>query len=158
MRNSIAYAARLFGAPALIYMPEGANPLKVAATKALGAEVVLSGRDFDSARDAAEDRAKQDGLRYVHSANEPDLIAGVATAALELLESEPDLNMIVVPVGGGSGVLGAGLVAARSIHASESSAFRRKPRRDLSLLEGGPRRRDRNRRDLRRRFGHAQTL
>ncbi|MDP9371904.1 MAG: pyridoxal-phosphate dependent enzyme, partial [Chloroflexota bacterium] len=55
--QSVAFAARLFGAPATIYMPEGANPLKVAATRALGAEVVLTGRDFDAAREAAEERA-----------------------------------------------------------------------------------------------------
>ncbi|MGN6811476.1 MAG: threonine ammonia-lyase [Thermomicrobiales bacterium] len=109
--QSIAYAARLFGARALIYMPAGANPLKVAATRALGAEVVLTGRDFDEARVAAEERAARDGLRYIHSANEPLLIAGVGTYALELLEAVPDLDVIIVPVGAGSGVLGTATVA-----------------------------------------------
>jgi threonine dehydratase len=108
--QSVAYAARLFGVPAVIYMPEGANPLKVAATRALGAEVVLAGRDFDLCRAAAEAHAQREGLRYVRSI-EPALIAGVATAALEMLEAAPDLELIVVPVGGGSGVLGAGVVA-----------------------------------------------
>ncbi len=92
-------------------MPEAANPLKVAATRALGAEVVLTGRDFDDARRAAEARAAREGLRYVHSADEPLLIAGVATCALELFEVAPDLDVILVPVGGGSGVLGAAVVA-----------------------------------------------
>lgn len=109
--QSIAFAARRFGARAIIYMPEGANARKVAATSGFGAEVVLSGRDFDEARLAAEARAKTDRLRYIHSANEPLLIAGVATWALELLEVAPDLDTIFAPVGGGSGVLGAGLVA-----------------------------------------------
>jgi threonine dehydratase len=109
--QSVAYAARLFGAPATIYMPEGANPLKVAATRALGAEVVLTGHDFDAAREAAEARAARDGLRYIHSANEPLLIAGVGTYALELLEAAPDLDAIFVPVGGGSGALGTAIVA-----------------------------------------------
>jgi threonine dehydratase len=109
--QSIAFAARLFGAPAVIYMPEGANPLKVAATRALGAEVVQVGRDFDAAREAAEVRAHRDGLRYVHSSNEPLLVAGVGTCALELLEEAPDLDILFVPVGGGSGVLGAATVA-----------------------------------------------
>jgi threonine dehydratase len=109
--QSVAYAARLFGVPAVIYMPEGANPLKVAATRALGAEVVVAGHDFDAARGHGEERAARDGLRYIHSANEPLLIAGVATYALELLEAVPDLDTIFVPVGAGSGVLGTAIVA-----------------------------------------------
>lgn len=109
--QSVAYAARLFRAPAVVYMPEAANPLKVAATKAMGAEVVLEGHDFHASRMAAEARAERDGLRYIHSANEPQLIAGVATAALELLEAVPNLDVILVPTGAGSGVLGAAIVA-----------------------------------------------
>jgi threonine dehydratase len=108
--QSIAYAARLFGVRAIIYAPEGANPLKVAAMRRLGAEVVLTGRDFDEARLACEARAAADGLRYIHSANEPDLIAGVGTYALEILESVPDLDAIIVPIGAGSGVCGTGIV------------------------------------------------
>ncbi|WP_448574841.1 threonine ammonia-lyase [Thermomicrobium sp.] len=108
--QSIAYAARLFGVRAIIYAPEGANPLKVAAMRRLGAEVVLTGRDFDEARLACEARAAADGLRYIHSANEPDLIAGVGTYALEILDSVPDLDAIIVPIGAGSGVCGTGIV------------------------------------------------
>jgi threonine dehydratase len=95
----------------VIYMPAEANPLKVAATRGLGAEVVLTGRDFDEARVAAEERAAREGMRYIHSANEPLLIAGVGTYALELLEAVPDLDVIFVPVGAGSGVLGTATVA-----------------------------------------------
>jgi threonine dehydratase len=109
--QSVAYAARLFGAKATIFMPEAANPLKVEATVAMGAEVVQTGRDFDAARLAAEERAERHGLRYIHSSNEPLLVAGVGTAALELLEVVPEIDVLFVPVGGGSGVLGAGLVA-----------------------------------------------
>ncbi|WP_435005568.1 threonine ammonia-lyase [Tundrisphaera lichenicola] len=109
--QSVAYAARLFGVRAVIYMPEAANPLKVAATRALGAEVVLLGRDFDEARREAEARATQEGLRYVHSADEPLLVAGVGTYALELFEVAPGLDVLFVPVGGGSGVLGAAIVS-----------------------------------------------
>jgi threonine dehydratase len=109
--QSIAYAARLFGTRATIFMPQAANPLKVAATVELGAEVIQIGVDFDAARLAAEEHAERLGLRYIHSANEPHLIAGVGTAALELLESFPDLDVLIVPLGGGSGVLGAGTVA-----------------------------------------------
>ena len=113
--QSVAYAARLFGARAIIYMPEAANPLKVAATRALGAEVVLIGRDFDEARRHAEARARAEEFRYVHSSDEPLLIAGVATCALELFEVVPDLDVLFVPVGAGSGVIGAAIVA-RAIH------------------------------------------
>ncbi|MDI3339137.1 MAG: threonine/serine dehydratase [Sphaerobacter sp.] len=108
--QSIAYAARVFGVRAVVYAPEGANPDKVAAMRRLGAEVVLTGRDFDEARLAAEQRAREDGLRYVHSANEPDLIAGVGTYALEMIEAVPDLDAVIVPVGAGSGVCGTAIV------------------------------------------------
>jgi threonine dehydratase len=104
--QSIAYSAREFGVRAVIYAPEGANPGKVAAMKRLGAEVVLTGRDFDESRIAAAERAIADEMRFIHSANEPDLIAGVGTYALELIESVPDLDTVLVPIGAGSGVCG----------------------------------------------------
>ncbi len=109
--QSIAFAARLFGCKATIFMPEGANELKAHAIAGMGAEVIQTGRDFDAARAAAEDHCARLGTRYIHSANEPLLVAGVGTAALELLEAVPDIDVIFVPVGGGSGVLGAGTVA-----------------------------------------------
>jgi len=109
--QSVAYAARLFGCKSTIFMPEAANPLKVAATVALGADVVQTGRDFDTARLAAEEHAARHDRRYIHSANEPLLVAGVGTVTLELLEAAPDLNVIFVPIGAGSGALGAGTVA-----------------------------------------------
>ena len=77
--QSIAYAARLFGVPATICVPEGANPLKLAAIRARGANIVVHGRDFDAAREECERIANRDGLRYIHSGNEPHLIAGVGT-------------------------------------------------------------------------------
>jgi threonine dehydratase len=109
--QSIAYAARLHGVRATICVPEGANPVKVAAIRALGAEIVVHGRDFDDARERCEELARRDGLRYVHSGNEPQLIAGVGTATLEMLEADPSIDAIVVPVGGGSGAAGACVVA-----------------------------------------------
>lgn len=108
--QSIAYAARLFGVRAIVYAPEGANPDKVASMQRLGAEVVLIGRDFDEARAACEERARQEGMRYIHSANEPDLIAGVGTYALEMIEAAPELDTVIVPVGAGSGVCGTAIV------------------------------------------------
>ncbi|HYM69614.1 MAG TPA: threonine/serine dehydratase [bacterium] len=109
--QSIAYAAHMFGVRATIVAPRGNNPLKVAAMRALGAEVVLEGRDFDEAREWAERTAEAGGLRYVHSANEPLLIAGVGTASLEVLEDVPDVDVIVVPIGAGSGACGHCIVA-----------------------------------------------
>ncbi len=109
--QSIAFAARLFGVKATICVPERANPVKVASMQGLGADVVFHGRDYDDAREHCERLAGQNGLRYVHSGDEPDLIAGVATAALEALEREPALDVLIVPVGGGSGAAGACIVA-----------------------------------------------
>jgi len=109
--QSVAYAARLFGARATIVVPEGANPLKVAAMRDFGAEVLFHGRDFDEARERCEGLARERGARYVHSANEPRLVAGVATYALEIFEDAPEVETIIVPVGGGSGAAGACLVA-----------------------------------------------
>lgn len=108
--QSIAYAAGMLGVPAAVYAPEGANELKVAAMKRLGAEVILTGKDFDEARLAAEERANTTGARFVHSANEPDLIAGVGTYALEIIEMVPDLDTVIVPIGAGSGVCGSAIV------------------------------------------------
>jgi len=104
--QSIAYAGRLLGIPVVIGAPRESNPLKVAAMRALGAEVVLEGRDFDEAREWVERTAEQGGARYVHSANEPLLIAGVATASLEVMEEVPDVDVIVAPIGAGSGACG----------------------------------------------------
>jgi len=109
--QSIAYAARLFGVMARIVVPEGANPGKVAAMQGMGAEVIFHGRDFDEAREYCQALAQERGYRYVHSGNEPLLIAGVATGALEMLEDEPALDVIIVPIGGGSGAAGACIAA-----------------------------------------------
>ena len=109
--QSIAYAARLFGVHATICVPEQANPVKVAAMRGLGAELVVHGRDFDDARVHCEQLARERGARYVHSGDEPLLIAGVATQTLEILEEQPGTEVIIVPIGGGSGAAGACIVA-----------------------------------------------
>jgi threonine dehydratase len=109
--QSIAYAARLFGVSATICVPEEANPVKVAAMRGLGAELVFHGRDYDAAREHCEQLADERGFRYVHSGNEPLLIAGVGTETLEILEEQPAIDVIVVPIGGGSGAAGACIVA-----------------------------------------------
>ena len=109
--QSIAYAGRLFGVPTTICVPEGANPVKVASMRGLGAELVVHGRDYDEAREHCEQLASEHGYRYVHSGNEPLLIAGVATETLEILEEQPGIDVIIVPIGGGSGAAGACIVA-----------------------------------------------
>ena len=109
--QSIAYAARLFNVPATIVVPENANPVKVDAMRALGANIIFHGPDFDAAREHCEALAEEKHLRYVHSGNEPHLIAGVGTYTLEILEDVPDIDVIVVPIGGGSGAAGACIVA-----------------------------------------------
>jgi threonine dehydratase len=109
--QSIAYAARLFGVRATICVPENANAVKVASMRALGAELVFHGCDFDDAREHCQLLAAANGYRYVHSGNEPLLIAGVATGTLEILEEQPAVDAIIVPVGGGSGAAGACVVA-----------------------------------------------
>src|SRR4051812_44787911 len=110
--QSIAYAARLFGVRATICVPQNANAVKVASMRGLGAEVVFHGRDFDDAREHCEQLAAEHGYRYVHSGDEPLLIAGVGTETLEILEEQPALDTLVVPIGGGSGAAGACIVAA----------------------------------------------
>jgi len=109
--QSVAYAARLFGVKATIVVPEQANPGKVAAMRGMGAEVLHAGANFDEARLHCEELASMHGYRYIHPANEPLLIAGVGTYALEMLEDEPELQTIFVPIGGGSGASGICLVA-----------------------------------------------
>src|SRR5246500_4406255 len=94
--QSVAYAAQLFGVRAVICVPEQANPVKVESMRALGAEVVFHGFDFDAAGEHGEKQATEQGSRYIHSGNEPLLIAGVATYTAEILEDQPDTEVIVV--------------------------------------------------------------
>ena len=108
--QSIAFAGRLAGCAVTVAVPEDPNPEKVAAMRRLGAEVVVHGRDFDEAREWIAGVARQRGGRFI-GPTEPELIAGVGTYALEILEERPDADAIVVPVGAGSGACGVCLVA-----------------------------------------------
>ncbi len=110
--QALAYAARRTGTRCTVVMPLDPNPVKERAVRALGADVVLAGATFDDARARAEQEAAATGARLVGAANEPALVAGVATVALELLQQDPGLDALVVPVGGGSGAAGACLVTA----------------------------------------------
>lgn len=108
--QSIAFAARAYGVHATIAMPERANPDKVAAMRGLGAEVVFHGPDFDAAREWMMQVAVERGGLFIGPTDEP-LICGVGTYALEIVEDLPDVDVIIVPVGAGSGACGTGIVA-----------------------------------------------
>jgi len=112
--QSIAFAAARAGVPCTLVVPEGSNPAKKALMRAWGATLIEHGRDFDEARELVERLYIERGLRYVHSANEPDLIAGVGTYAMEVVEDLPDADAIVVPIGGGSLISGT-VVALRTL-------------------------------------------
>ena len=109
--QSMASACKLFGVKAVIGLPEDANPNKVAAMRALGAALVFHGADFDAARLHCERLAKEEGYRFVPPVNDPLLIAGVGTQALETVEDLPDVEVLMLPLGGGSGISGACIVA-----------------------------------------------
>jgi threonine dehydratase len=131
--QSVAFASQRSGVRCIVAVPVGNNPEKNAAVRAFGATVVEQGRDFDEAREWVEQEAGARQLRYVHSANEPLLIAGVGTYALELFEQLPDADVIFVPIGGGSGAAGCTIVRTAlgskariiGVQAREADAFAR---------------------------------
>ena len=108
--QSIAFASRVYGVPCRIVVPAGNNPDKNASMRAMGAEVVEYGRDFDDAREYVESRVASEGLRYVHPTDEPALIAGVGTYALEIFDDRPDVDFVFVAIGGGTGSSGCSIV------------------------------------------------
>ena len=110
--QSIGWASRLNGVACTVFVPVDNNPEKNAAIRAFGATVEEIGTDFDEAREACERRAAETGARYVHSANEPHLIAGVGTYALEVFEQQPAADVVLVAIGGGSGA--CGLITVRN--------------------------------------------
>ncbi|MFD2795278.1 threonine/serine dehydratase [Promicromonospora vindobonensis] len=110
--QGVAYAARLTGTACTIVMPDDPNPVKLRAVLDQGADVLLHGATFDDARGQAAALAQDSGARLVGAANEPAIIAGVGTLYLELFQQAPGLDVLVVPVGGGSGAAAASLVAA----------------------------------------------
>ena len=127
--QSVAFASRLFGVRATVVAPEGANPVKVEAMRDFGAEVLLQGRDYDEAREHCERLAAEHGYRYIHSGDEPHLIAGVGTHTLEILEERPDIDAVIVPIGGGSGAAGACHRRQGDCGRASRSSGRSRPRR-----------------------------
>lgn len=110
--QSIGLASRIHGVACTVFVPLGNNPEKNAAMRAYGATVEEVGRDFDEAREQCEQRAAATGARYVHSANEPLLLAGVGTYGLEVFEHLPHVDVVLVAIGGGSGA--CGLITVRN--------------------------------------------
>src|SRR6202011_1963354 len=110
--QSLAFAASRYRMPVTIYVPHGNSAEKNRAMRAFGATLVEHGEDFQSAREDAERRDRVDGLEFVPSFH-PDLVMGVATYALELLRKAPDLDVLYVPIGQGSGI--CGLILARDL-------------------------------------------
>jgi threonine dehydratase len=103
--QSLAFAASRYRIPVTIYVPHGNSVEKNRAMRAFGANLVEHGEDFQSAREEAERRARLDELEFVPSFH-PDLVLGVATYALELFRKAPDLDVLYVPIGQGSGICG----------------------------------------------------
>src|ERR1700694_5638240 len=103
--QSLAFAASRYGVPVTIYVPSGNSVEENRAMRAFGASLVEHGEDFQSAREEAERRARLSGLEFVPSFH-PDLVMGVATYALELLRKAPELDVLYVPIGQGSGICG----------------------------------------------------
>ncbi|MEZ4734308.1 MAG: pyridoxal-phosphate dependent enzyme [Caldilineaceae bacterium] len=109
--QSIAYAAQQFGVRAMIVVPEGANPVKVEAMRSYGADVIFYGADFEASKRHCVTLEHEAGVRFINSGDEPLLIAGVGTHTLEILEEQPEIDLILVPLGGGSGAAGACIAA-----------------------------------------------
>ena len=108
--QGVAFHGALLGIPVTVVMPQFAALVKVSNCRQLGATVVLHGADLGEARVRAEDIARRDGLAFLHPFDNADVIAGQGTMALEILEQAPDLDAIVVPVGGGGLLAGIGTV------------------------------------------------
>lgn len=108
--QSIAYAGSLFGVTVKIVMPHGVSRLKNEAVRDLGAEVITHGGYYEEAREYAEKLASKKGYLYVHGINEPLLYEGVGTMHLEIIEEQPDIDVVINPIGGGSGACGACIV------------------------------------------------
>lgn len=107
--QGVAIAAQHFGIDAVVVMAENATPSKIAATEGYGAEVVLHGTIWDEANEKALELVEERGLTYLHPFDDPDLIAGQGTLGLEILDDWPEMELAVIPIGGG------GLIAGNSM-------------------------------------------
>src|SRR3954462_7625544 len=112
--QAVAYHARRLGIPAVIVMPESTPTVKVTQTAGHGAQVVLYGKIVDDAFSKARELALENGYVFVHAFDDPQIIAGAGTVGLEMLEAAPDLDAIIVPIGGG-GLMSGVSIAARTL-------------------------------------------
>jgi threonine dehydratase len=108
--QGIALGGRIANRRAVVVVPEGANPAKVAAIRDLGADLKIAGADLAEANTAARQIAADENLLYVEDGEDPDVMTGCATLALEIIEQFPDLDDLVLPTGGGNLLGAAGLV------------------------------------------------
>ena len=107
--QGVALAAKIHGIRAVVCMAKNATPAKVAATKAYGAEVVLHGMIWDEANEKAKELVRDEGLTYVHPFDDAELIAGQGTLGLEIVEDWPEVEAVVVPIGGGGLIAGVSM-------------------------------------------------
>jgi len=145
--QAVALAAKTVGLPAVILIPFDANPAKVAATKALGAEVIQQGITFANREQRLREVMAERNLVLVHPFDDWDVIHGQGTAALELLRDEPDLDVIAAPVGGG-GLLSGSTISAKHHRpginvvgvepAAAADAYRSWKSRSIQSLEASP--------------------
>ncbi|HEX4497425.1 MAG TPA: threonine/serine dehydratase [Thermoanaerobaculia bacterium] len=112
--QGVALAGRLLGVPVTVCVPVGNSPGKNLAIRGFGAELIEQGRDYDESVEVAQALVRERGLHLVHSTNDPAIVAGAATIGLEILEQAPDVEAILVAIGGGSQAVGA-LVAASGL-------------------------------------------
>lgn len=112
--QGVALAARIHGIRAVVAMAENATPSKIAATRGYGAEVVLHGTIWDEANEKAKQLVAEQGLTYIHPFDDDQLIMGQGTVGLEIVQDWPDVDVIVVPIGGGG--LISGVVQAAKVH------------------------------------------
>jgi threonine dehydratase len=107
--QGVALAAKIHGIRAVVCMAENATPSKIAATKGYGAEVVLHGHIWDEANEKAKELVRSQGLTYVHPFDDEQLIAGQGTLGLEIVQDWPDVDAVVVPIGGGGLIAGVSM-------------------------------------------------
>jgi len=107
--QGVAYAASTAGCRSIIVMPEGVPIAKLVATKSYGAEVILSGQSYDEAYAAAEKLQAEKDATFIHAFNDADIIAGQGTVGLEIFDDLPDVDTVIVPIGGGGIIAGTAL-------------------------------------------------
>lgn len=109
--QGVAYHAKRLGIPAVIVMPEGTPTVKVEGTRAHGAKIMLEGATLEDSARYAVQHGKEEGLTFIHPYDDPLIVAGQGTVALEMLEQGPELDVMLVPIGGGGLISGMGIVA-----------------------------------------------